>query len=223
MVAFGKQDVLEPRLRRGRGRGARPRLRGGQAPRRRARRGLPRADGRLRLGRAELRSLARHARSLPRRSPTSIERALRTLGVDARIGEVPGEYCPGDYSINARGETKLAGLGQRIIKGASHIGGVIVVGGAGRMRDVLVPVYEALGLDWDPGTTGSIEDEVRAGRVRGRGRGDPGRAAAASSRRSSTRETLAARRAARARAFRLTGHDRPPPSRSATSSRGDTS
>jgi len=89
-----------------------------------------------------------------------LERALRSLGVDARTGEVPGEYCPGDYSINARGETKLVGLGQRIIKGASHIGGVIVVGGADRIRDVLVPVYDALGLDWEPRTSGSVEDEV---------------------------------------------------------------
>src|SRR3954454_22958412 len=88
------------------------------------------------------------------------ERALRSLGVDARIGEVPGEYCPGDYSINARGETKLVGVGQRIIKGAFHIGGVIVVGGADRIRDVLLPVYDALGLDWDPKTSGSIEDEI---------------------------------------------------------------
>ncbi len=28
------------------------------------------------------------------------------------------------------------------------------------VRDVLIPVYEALGLDWDPATAGSIEDEV---------------------------------------------------------------
>ena len=28
--------------------------------------------------------------------------ALRALGVDARVGEVPGEYCPGAYSVNAR-------------------------------------------------------------------------------------------------------------------------
>src|SRR4051794_25100896 len=88
------------------------------------------------------------------------ERALRSLGVDARTGKVPGEYCPGDYSVNARGETKLVGVGQRIIKGASHIGGVIVVGGAGRIRDVLVPVYDALGLDWEPITSGSIENEI---------------------------------------------------------------
>jgi octanoyl-[GcvH]:protein N-octanoyltransferase len=90
----------------------------------------------------------------------TLERALRSLGVDARIGEIPGEYCPGEYSINARGQTKLVGVGQRIIKGASHIGGVIVVGGADRICDVLVPVYDALGLDWDPETSGSVEDEI---------------------------------------------------------------
>jgi hypothetical protein len=28
------------------------------------------------------------------------------------------------------------------------------------VRDPLIPVYEALGLDWDPATAGSIEDEV---------------------------------------------------------------
>ena len=37
--------------------------------------------------------------------------ALRRLGVDARIGEVPGEYCPGAYSVNARGERKRRALG----------------------------------------------------------------------------------------------------------------
>lgn len=90
----------------------------------------------------------------------AIERALQTLGVDARMGEIAGEYCPGEYSVNARGRTKLVGIGQRIIKGASHIGGVIVVGDAARVRDVLIPVYDALGLAWDPETTGSIEDEI---------------------------------------------------------------
>jgi octanoyl-[GcvH]:protein N-octanoyltransferase len=94
----------------------------------------------------------------------AVERALVSLGVDAHTGEVHGEYCPGDYSINARGRTKIAGLGQRIIKGASHIGGVIVVGNTARVRDVLIPVYAALGLEWDPATTGSVVDEV--GRIR---------------------------------------------------------
>jgi octanoyl-[GcvH]:protein N-octanoyltransferase len=89
-----------------------------------------------------------------------VERALARLGVEARIGEIPGEYCAGEYSINARGEKKLVGIGQRIIKGASHIGGVIVVAGAERVRDVLIPVYEALGLQWDRRTAGSVEDEL---------------------------------------------------------------
>lgn len=86
--------------------------------------------------------------------------ALRKLGVDARIGEVAGEYCPGEFSVNARGQVKLAGIGQRLIAGGAHVGGVVVVNGAGEVRRVLAPVYEALGLDWDPVAAGSVEDEV---------------------------------------------------------------
>jgi octanoyl-[GcvH]:protein N-octanoyltransferase len=84
-----------------------------------------------------------------------LARSLGRLGVDARVGEVPGEYCPGGYSVNAGGERKLAGIGQRLISGASHMGGVIVANGEQRIRDVLIPVYAALGLDWDPATAGS--------------------------------------------------------------------
>jgi octanoyl-[GcvH]:protein N-octanoyltransferase len=89
-----------------------------------------------------------------------IRAALAGLGVDARIGEVPGEYCPGAFSINAAGRSKLAGVGQRLIKGGAHVGCVIVAGGGEELRDVLVPVYEALGIDWDPATVGSVEDEI---------------------------------------------------------------
>ena len=32
-----------------------------------------------------------------------IVEALRSLGVDERIGEIPGEYCAGEHSVNARG------------------------------------------------------------------------------------------------------------------------
>jgi octanoyl-[GcvH]:protein N-octanoyltransferase len=86
--------------------------------------------------------------------------AFGDLGIDARVGEVPGEYCPGEFSVNARGRTKLMGVGQRLVLHAAHLGGVVVAGGAGRVREVLVPVYRALGLDWDPATVGSLEDEV---------------------------------------------------------------
>ena len=69
-------------------------------------------------------------------------RALGRLGVDARVGEVPGEYCPGRYSVNARGAAKLAGIGQRIVAGGSHTGVVLVVSGEERIDEVLRPVYD---------------------------------------------------------------------------------
>jgi octanoyl-[GcvH]:protein N-octanoyltransferase len=81
--------------------------------------------------------------------------ALRSLGLDARVGALPGEYCPGDYSIHV-GPVKVVGIAQRITKAASYTEGVIVVTGGRRVRDVLVPVYDALGLDWDPSTAGDL-------------------------------------------------------------------
>jgi octanoyl-[GcvH]:protein N-octanoyltransferase len=85
--------------------------------------------------------------------------ALRALGVEARIGEVPGEYCPGSHSVNARGRVKLMGVGQRVVRGAAYVGGAIVTGGSDRLRGVLGPVYAALGLPFDPLALGSVEDE----------------------------------------------------------------
>ena len=95
--------------------------------------------------------------------------ALRGLGVDARVGEVPGEYCPGEFSVNARGQAKLVGAAQRTISGAWLFSSVVVVDGSAPLRAVLEDVYAALGLDWNPATTGSIADErvgVTVGEVR---------------------------------------------------------
>ncbi len=86
--------------------------------------------------------------------------ALARLGIAPRVGEVPGEYCPGAYSVSARGERKLAGIGQRMIRGGAHVGVVVVASGADEIRGVLIPVYEALGLNWDPRTAGSASDEL---------------------------------------------------------------
>ncbi len=87
---------------------------------------------------------------------------LLRLGLDARIGEIAGEYCPGEWSVSEGGRTKIAGIGQRVIAGGAHTGGVLVVRGAEQIRDVLVPVYEALGLEWDPATAGSVADALGA-------------------------------------------------------------
>lgn len=158
-LAFSRQDVVSPGYREAaraaREAGFEPvqRLAGGRA--------AVFHDGTLAL-----------ARAVPDRNPAArtharfeelagiLAQAISRLGVDARVGEVPGEYCPGEWSVNARGRTKLVGIGQRIVKGGAHLGAVVVVRGGARIRDVLVPVYEALGLEWDPETAGSVEDEV---------------------------------------------------------------
>ena len=82
--------------------------------------------------------------------------AFLSLGADARIGEVPGEYCPGAYSINVSGRHKVMGTGQRIIGRAAHVGGVIVVDGGDRIAEILIPVYRALELQWNPATSGDL-------------------------------------------------------------------
>ena len=46
------------------------------------------------------------------------------------------------------------------MKGGAHVGAVVVVDGADRVNDVLVPVYDALGLAWRPQATGSVAGEV---------------------------------------------------------------
>ncbi|MDE0884547.1 MAG: lipoate--protein ligase family protein [Myxococcota bacterium] len=89
-----------------------------------------------------------------------VQRAFVRLGVDARIGEVPGEYCPGEYSVNAGGRLKLMGVGQRVIRGGAHVGGVIVVGQSARLHELLEPVYHHLALPWAPASAGSLEDVV---------------------------------------------------------------
>jgi lipoate-protein ligase A len=86
--------------------------------------------------------------------------AFESLGIDARIGEVPGEYCPGRWSVNVGGKVKVMGVGQRLVRGAAHVGGVVVVDDGERIRDVLIPVYRALEIDWDPRTTGALADRA---------------------------------------------------------------
>lgn len=83
--------------------------------------------------------------------------AFRRLGVGTEVGEVPGEYCPGTYSVHA-GNLKLMGVGQRLARSAAHVGGVIVVTRSAALREVLAAVYDALGLEWDPATAGALED-----------------------------------------------------------------
>lgn len=86
--------------------------------------------------------------------------ALRDLGVDARLGPVPGEYCPGEFSINDGHGHKLVGTAQRLVRGAWLFGTVILVADPEPVRGVLIEVYDALGLDWNPDTVGAVQSTV---------------------------------------------------------------
>jgi octanoyl-[GcvH]:protein N-octanoyltransferase len=159
MVAFGKQDAVAPgyaqAVRAARERGFEPvlRLAGGRA--------AVFHEGTIGLAHAVPEDQPRaHIRARFEATAGVVRAALAALGVDARVGEVAGEYCPGTYSVNARGASKLAGIGQRLIAGAAHVGVVVVVSDAARVRGVLAPVYAALGLEWDPSTTGEVAAEA---------------------------------------------------------------
>jgi len=88
--------------------------------------------------------------------------AFEKLGVSAAVGEVPGEYCPGDFSVHHDGRIKLMGVGQRLAKHAAHVGGVIAVSRRDLLLRALIPVYRALELEWRPATAGALSD-VRHG------------------------------------------------------------
>jgi octanoyl-[GcvH]:protein N-octanoyltransferase len=82
--------------------------------------------------------------------------ALRASGVSAaRKGEPPDSYCPGDHSVQADCG-KLAGVAQRVTKGAALTSGVLVVDDREAIASVLADVYPALGVAFDPDSVGSV-------------------------------------------------------------------
>jgi octanoyl-[GcvH]:protein N-octanoyltransferase len=81
---------------------------------------------------------------------------LGSLGAAVEVGELPGEFCPGAWSLHAGG-VKLAGIAQRVTRGAAFTEAFVMAGGGKRSREVLVPVYAALGLDLDPSTVGALD------------------------------------------------------------------
>ena len=74
------------------------------------------------------------------------------------MGEVPGEYCPGEYSINLGGRYKVLGVGQRVIRGAAHVGVVLTISQTETLREILIPIYAALHLGFEPKTAGGLAD-----------------------------------------------------------------
>ena len=95
-----------------------------------------------------------------RRFGEAVAAALINLGVEARLGPVPGEYCPGEFSVNAGGLTKLAGTAQRLRRDGVLFSAVVLVANPEPVRAVLSDAYPLLGLTWDPRTVGSVSDHV---------------------------------------------------------------
>ena len=85
---------------------------------------------------------------------------LISLGVDARIGAVDGEYCPGRFSVNAAGQRKLIGLSQRMTASAYYLGAVIAVEPDKHALRATRQAYPLLDLDIDISTIGSLAEEV---------------------------------------------------------------
>lgn len=84
----------------------------------------------------------------------------RGWGVDARLGGVAGEYCPGEWSVNARGAVKLVGTAQRVVRGARLFTASIPLRLSERAHGLLVEVNGILDLAWDPATVGSLAEEA---------------------------------------------------------------
>jgi lipoate-protein ligase A len=102
--------------------------------------------------------------------------ALRDLGADVVRGEPSAAFCPGDHSLRVagrargaddaatgtaeRGGGKVAGLAQRVRADAALVAGVLVVSAADsdQIARVTDPVYDALGVPFDPESVGSVGD-----------------------------------------------------------------
>ncbi len=87
-------------------------------------------------------------------------RVLSGLGLDAQVGELDGEYCPGSYTVNAAGIAKIVGSAQRITRDGWLFSSVVQVSGSAVLREVLVDTHRALGYELEESTVGAVDDFV---------------------------------------------------------------
>ena len=86
-------------------------------------------------------------------------RVLRALGdVDARVGEVEGEYCPGEFSVNIGGQAKVIGSAQRITGTGALFSTVVQVVVPDAVRRVIVDVSAALGYELRESSIAGLAD-----------------------------------------------------------------
>ncbi|CAN5573036.1 biotin/lipoate A/B protein ligase family protein [soil metagenome] len=85
--------------------------------------------------------------------------AFSRLGIEAEVGEVREEFCPGDHSVRVGGwgqGMKVVGIAQRITRRATSVGGIVLVHGEEELAKVLEKVYRAMELPFRTGSVGSL-------------------------------------------------------------------
>lgn len=86
-------------------------------------------------------------------------RVLSTLRVaDVRVGEVAGEYCPGEFSLNIAGAVKVVGSAQRITGRGSLFSTVVQVDVSGAVAAAISRVSAVLGYKLESTTVGGLND-----------------------------------------------------------------
>ncbi|WP_222920154.1 lipoate--protein ligase family protein [Natrinema sp. SYSU A 869] len=96
------------------------------------------------------------------RATASLERALRTLGLEPSRGEPDDSFCPGTHSLSVTDASadgrrrKLVGIAQRVRSDAALVAGIALVANRAELTDVLEAVYDALAVPLDPASVGTI-------------------------------------------------------------------
>lgn len=94
------------------------------------------------------------------RHASALAEVFRSYGIDAHVGEVAGEYCPGAHSVNRSGLVKLSGTAQRAARGAWLVSSIVQVGPVDALRAVTLRVAAALDAPVDPSRTGALCETV---------------------------------------------------------------
>ena len=89
-----------------------------------------------------------------------VRSVLAALGADARIGQLAGEYCAGEHSVNLGGRVKVAGIAQRVVRRGAMTSAIVVVSGGPELRAAVGAVYAALDLPVDVATAGALDEEL---------------------------------------------------------------
>jgi len=88
-----------------------------------------------------------------------LQKTLTSCSITTELGELPGEYCPGRFSLHLPNGPKVAGIAQRVTTKASLVTAVLVVRNGHRSREVISDIYRELGLPIDPSVAGAVSDQ----------------------------------------------------------------